>query len=238
MLLRLYKEPPPFFRALNVKIKFLYFSFLLGLVLLSNKISFLLLVLLFHLFILFLSKLSPKDLIKAYLEPLSIALLILFLKSFSFSSLTFNLYFFQKTLPIALKILSAFSLFLIFYYTTTFFEILRLLQWLRVPPLLKELIFLSFQTLVIIHDKVFLTYLSQKIRLGYDNFKNSMRSISYLIQCIFLNSLNSTENLFQSLRQRGFDFNNFPFFASSLSKKELLGCLFLLIFWSLLWKIL
>ncbi len=237
MLPLLYREPPSILKGVSEKLKFLYFLTLLILVLLSRTIYFPLVVFFSHLLILlFIFSLRPKTLFKLYLEPLLIALLIPLIKSLSLFPLVIKPELALKGTLYSFKILSAFSLFLIFYFSTNFFDTLRILQWLRVPVLLRELIFLTFQFLLIIHNKVLLTYLSQKTRLGYSNSKNSLRSFYYLIQSTFLNSLKHTETLLQSMQQRGYDFNHFPLTNSSLSLKSLLIFLVIILFWFGVWK--
>lgn len=235
MFLQLYKEAHPFFQKINEKTKFLYFIFLLILVLTTQKLSFLLLTLSFHMVIIIILVKKLKNLFKYFIEPLFIALLIPIIKSLSLFPLNFQSEIFLGNLFIFFKILSAFCLFLIFYFSTNFFETLQILHWLRVPFLLRELIFLTFRTLLILHKEILLIYLSQKIRLGYSSFKNSLSSFYYLIQGSFLNCLRHTETLLLSMAQRGYSFRNFPIPSSSLSKKEIFGFILILALWSFLW---
>ncbi|MFN4132541.1 MAG: energy-coupling factor transporter transmembrane component T family protein [Caldimicrobium sp.] len=235
MLLQLHKEVHPLFQRLNEKVKFLYFFSLLILVLTSQKLAFLCLVFTIHLVITVTLIKKPKKVFKYYVEPLFIAFSIPIIKSISLFPFNFQSHLFWENLPISLKILSAFSLFLVFHLTTNFFETLQILHWLRIPLLLRELIFLTYRTLMILHKEISLIYLSQKIRLGYSNLKNSLTSFYYLIQGTFLNSLRHSETLLQSMVQRGYSFSNFPLSSSKLSKKDILSLFLMLSLWGLLW---
>ncbi|MFN3504626.1 MAG: energy-coupling factor transporter transmembrane component T family protein [Caldimicrobium sp.] len=235
MLLHLYKDPPPFFQKLNGKIKFLYFIYLLILVLLAKSKIFLLVIFSFHFVLLFILLKSFKKLLSFYLEPLWIALSIPLIKAITLDPLSFNTSEFIANIIITLKVLSAFSLFLFFYLTNSFFEVLQILHWLKMPALIRELIFLTYRALILMHSEISHIYLSQKIRLGYSNLKNSLRSFSYLIQATFFNSLKHTESLLQSMLQRGYNYSNLPFSLPPLSKIDILRLSILLFLWSSLW---
>ncbi|MFN3567659.1 MAG: energy-coupling factor transporter transmembrane component T family protein [Caldimicrobium sp.] len=238
MFLHLYREPSPFFQKVNGKIKFLYFIYLLVLVLSAKSILFLIVIFSLHFFLLYFLIKSFKKLLSFYIEPLWIALLIPLIKAITLSPLSFEVPQFIANIIITLKVLSAFSLFLFFYLTNSFFEILQILHWLKMPTLIRELIFLSYRSLILMHSEVSQIYLSQKIRLGYSNLKNSLHSFSYLIQASFFNSLKHVETLLQSMLQRGYNYSNLPFSLPPLSKREILPLGFLLLFWSSLWIIL
>lgn len=222
--------------SLNEKIKFFYFLSLLIFVLTSSKLAFLSFVLLFHTILLFLFRVRFRDYFHYLAEPLFIALMLFLLKSLQIFPFRFNLEKVGENLIIPLKIMGASTLFLCFYFKTSFFEILRLLNWLRIPILLQELIFLTYRFISILHHEVSLIYLSQKVRFGYSNFKNALRSLNLLVQSAFIQNLHHTETFLQSMLQRGYDFKGLRLSSRKAPFKEKIVLILVIIIWGLLWK--
>lgn len=228
---------PPFIARLNIKIKFLYFCGLLLLTLLSKNSLFLVLLLGFHLLFLLTKRENLKELIHLYLEPLFVAFILVLLKGLDFSSFQSTLYNLKDNLFLGLRVLSAFTLFLFFYASLGFFEIIKLMNWLRISPFFQELFFLSYKFITLLKGDLSLVYLSQKNRLGYMGFRKSLSSLKYLVQASFFRALRHTEETLQSMQQRGFDFKNLPRTTDPLKVPELFYLLFALSLWTLLWII-
>ncbi len=228
---------PVFIVRLNIKIRFLYFCGLLLLILLSKNSLFLLLIFLFHLVFFLRDKENLRGLIHFYLEPLFIALILVILKGLDFSSFHNTLYNIKENLFLGLRVLSACTLFLFFYASLGFFEIIKLMHWLRISPFFQELFFLSYKFIHLLRGDLSLVYLTQKNRLGYGGFRKSLNSLKYLVQASFFKALRHTEETLQSMQQRGFDFKNLARTIDPLKASELFYLLFALSLWTLLWII-
>ncbi len=227
-----------FWLKLHPQSKFIYFLSLLLLILISSQILFLTLLFLFHLSLfLFLTK-HPKSLLKSYQEPFLIALLLLLIKSVTLSSLKVDFNIFYQNLYLALRILTAFTLFLLFSSSLKFFELAKLMSWLKVPAFFTELVYLTTKFISLLKEEIYSIYLAQKNRLGYVNLKNSLRSLNYLIQTGFFQSLRRSENLVHCMEQRGFDFKNLPFPLEKISSQEKFFLILLITSWFILWIIL
>lgn len=238
MHLALRREPCPALKALNSKTKLLYLLSLLILTLATKSSYFLSLILFFHLLLCYATGTTIKNLLKSLAEPLFVALMLILVKSVSLSPLSLNVQALFEGLTLALRILSAFSLFLFFYNSIFFTEILALLNWLRLPLLLQELIFLSFRFILILHQEIATIYLSQKNRLGYTNFSRSLKSLRLLVQSSFFQSFRHTERVLQAMQQRGFDYKNLIPYLSPIPRKDLLLLTITISTWLVLWIIL
>ncbi len=223
---------------INSKIKFLYFCLLLLLCLSSKNIFFLGALFLFHFGLLLNRAKKLKALLHYYLEPLFIASILVLIKSFDFSSLQNTLFSLKENLHLGLRVLSAFTLFLFFYTSLSFFEMIRLMNWLKVPALFQELMFLSFKFITLLREDISLVYLSQKNRLGYSGIKESYYSLRYLVQASFFKALAHSENILQSMYQRGFNFKNILLPLEPLNLKDLFYFLIACTGWIILWIIL
>jgi len=232
------KENSSLLQKFNHKTRFLYFLFLLLLILTSKSPLFLLMVFLSHFFLLLFLEKEKKELFSAYLEPVVIVIFLLLIKSLSLSSFRETLENLSLNLYLPLRVLSAFTVFYFFYVSLSFFEAVKLLNSLRVPPLFQELFFLSIKFITLLKEEVALIYLSQKNRLGYSGFKNSIRSLQYLSQASFFQALRSAENVMQSMEQRGFEIKNITASIEPLRAREFMFLFGLILFWSILWMVL
>lgn len=224
-----------FITRINLKIRFLYFCGLLFLVLLSKNSYFLSIVFLFHLAFLLSKNFKIKEFFHIYLEPFLVAFLLVLIKSVDFSSFDNTFITFRENLFLGFRVLSAFTLFIFFFTPLSFFETIKLMQWLRIPALFQELLFLSFKFISLLKEDISLVYLSQKNRLGYSGIKRSVNSLKYLAQASFFKALKHSENTLQSMQQRGFDFQNLSFFIEPLKSIEIFLFTLIFLFWILLW---
>lgn len=231
-------SPQVFITKINLKIRFLYFCGLLFLVLLSKNPYFLSTVFIFH-FVFFLSRdFKIKEVFHLYLEPLFVAILIVLIKSVDFSSLENTFISFKENSFLGLRVLTAFTLFIFFFVPLSFFETIKLMQWLRIPVLFQELLFLSFKFISLLKEDISLVYLSQKNRLGYSGIGRTINSLKYLAQASFFKAMGHSENTLQSMKQRGFDFSNLSFSIEPIKKIDIFLFSGILLLWILLWLIL
>ncbi len=227
-----------FFKRINLKIRFLYFCGLLLLILVSKNSLFLSLVFLVHFCCLLNRNLRLKEFGSIFLEPLFVAFLLVLIKSLDFSSLEHTIILLKENLFLGLRVLSAFSLFLFFQASLSFFEILKLMNWLKIPSFFQELLFLSFKFISLLKEDMFVIYLTQKNRLGYSSVRKTLRSLKYLAQASFFRALEHSENTLQSMQQRGFNFNNLVLSIEPIKEIEIFLLVIILMVWVFLWIIL
>ncbi|MDW8094161.1 MAG: CbiQ family ECF transporter T component [Caldimicrobium sp.] len=208
---------------------------LLLLTLSTKSISFLVLVIIYHSGLCYFSGISLRKLLKIFIEPLFVAIILLVIKSVQLSPLAFNISSFWENLHLALRILAGFSLFITFYFNTLFTEILALLNWLKIPLLLQELIYLSFRFIILLHQEIITIYISQKNRLGYTGFIKALISLKSLIKSSFLNALRVSELTLLAMHQRGFEYKNLVHSLSSLRIRDLYVLLLSISPWVGLW---
>lgn len=187
-----------------------------------------------HSSLIYFLRIPLKEILKALSEPLFIALVLFLIKSLRLSYPFFEGSEILPALKISLRIVGASLLFLIFLKTTSVTQVLALLNWLRVPLLLQELIYLSFRFIKLWHEEIQTIYLSQKNRLGYRGFVNSLRSLQYLIHGAFFQALERSEASLQAMYQRGYDFRNLLSVLPSLSFCEIGILLLICISWIVL----
>lgn len=221
-------------KELNVKVKFFYLLTLLAITLSSKSFLFIITVIVTHLLLLPLLKISLREIVKALLEPLFIATIIFLIKIIRTTHPFVDLTELVPSAKISLRIIGSSILFIIFLRITPITQVLALLNWLRVPLLLQELIYLTFRFVKLWHDEIQTIYLSQRNRLGYRGFMNSLRSFHYLIQGAFFQALERAEISLQAMYQRGYDYRNLLSVLPSLSPYELHFLLLTCLTWILL----
>ncbi len=200
----------------------------------TKNLKILFIVFVFHFFILFYIGVTIKELLKSLGEPIFVAFVIILLKCIKFSSPYFDLTGLIFGLGISLRILSSTLLLLIFLKTTPITQVLALMNWLRVPLILQELIYLTLRFIKLWHEEIQTTYFSQKNRLGYRGFINSLRSLQYLIYSAFFHALVRSENSLQAMYQRGYDYRNLLKVLPSLNFLELGLLLLMCLTWGIL----
>jgi cobalt/nickel transport system permease protein len=193
---------------LEGRLKFIYLFFVLSLVLISASIPFHAIVLSFHLTLLLLFRIPKKELLKAYIEPLFVAFMLLLIKSVSLFPFAFYPERFAENLSLATRVLSAFTLFLLIFYSFSFTELLQTLHSFRFPSLLVELMLLTHRFILLLYDEFLTIYYAQRNRLGFCGIRTYARSVKAVTHALFFKTLEHGENAIMSMRQRGYDFKN------------------------------
>ena len=193
---------------LEGRLKFIYLLFVLSLVLISTSIPFHATALFFHLTLLLVFRIPKKELLKAYAEPLFIAFMLLLIKSVSLSPLAFYPEHLAENLSLATRVLTAFTLFLLIFYSFSFTELLQTLHSFRFPSLLVELMLLTHRFILLLYDEFLTIYFAQRNRLGFSGIRTYARSVKAVTHALFFKTLEHGENAVMSMRQRGYDFKN------------------------------
>ncbi|MDH4263382.1 MAG: cobalt ECF transporter T component CbiQ [Spirochaetia bacterium] len=83
-------------------------------------------------------------------------------------------------------------------------EIINILKKFKTPILFLELLVIVYKFIFIIFETMDRIYISQKSRMGYENYKLSYKSLSKLISSVFIISLKRYEDLYHALESRCF----------------------------------
>jgi len=188
------------------RLKLIYLFSVLSLVLISSSVAFHALVFTLHLSLLLVFRISKKDLLKAYIEPLFVVFMLLLIKSISLSPLGFHLEKLLENINLATRVLSAFSIFILIFYTFSFTELLQTLHSFRFPSLLIELMLLTHRFILLLYDEFLTIYYAQRNRLGFCGVRTFPRSVNAVAQALFFKTLEHGENALMSMRQRGYEF--------------------------------
>ncbi|SCX80412.1 cobalt ECF transporter T component CbiQ [Alkaliphilus peptidifermentans] len=89
--------------------------------------------------------------------------------------------------------------------STPITEILYVLKKIKVPILLREIMFLMYRFIFLYIDTANKIYIAQKSRGGYSKLKASYYSISQLIIMLFLKSSYRGHMTYKALKARGYD---------------------------------
>ncbi|HQA03633.1 MAG TPA: energy-coupling factor transporter transmembrane component T [Thermodesulfovibrio thiophilus] len=154
-------------------------------------------------FTILLLDISFKSFIKRVTEPVFIGCVVVAIKS----GLPFHFYIdgFFLGIQIFLKIMASVSVVSLFFYFTSFYEILHGLKFLKIPSTFIEILFLTARFIFILQDEAERIYNAQKQRLGYTGFWKMIKSVSILSASLISNALRHAEQSFIAMRQRGYE---------------------------------
>lgn len=84
-------------------------------------------------------------------------------------------------------------------------EILSVLEKLHCPELLTELMLLIYRYIFILTDTASAIRTSQNCRLGYKDYRTSLRSFGELCAVLFVRALKRSNDLYAAMEARGYD---------------------------------
>ncbi len=116
-------------------------------------------------------------------------------------------------LNLILRALAAVNCMYFLALTTPMQDILAVLQRLRVPKLVLNLMELIYRYIFVLLEEAERMRKAQASRLGYQGFKRSVRSFGELLGQVFLRSYLRADKIYGALLARGFD-GEINFFAS------------------------
>jgi len=138
-------------------------------------------------------------------------------------------------LLIAVKVLSSVSVLLCTIYTTTANKIIMAAAWLKVPSELIDLSLLMYRYIFLFIGETYKVFQAQRLRFGYANFRNGIRSSAALLGLTFIRAFDQGSITQQAMNLRLYRGSFKPSKLPSLSKQEVLltgvTALFLFISW-------
>lgn len=170
------------------------------------------------------------------------AVVVFSLGSLKFGILPSEIPFMMETFLRVVALMTC-SLFLAF--TTPILDLLYIMEKLKVPKTLRELLLLFYKYIFILENSIEQIYNAQDCRLGYSSFKRSIYSLSSLIVSIFIKSLRDSEKFYTGLVSRSYD-GDIPSYGEDyvLTRKGIISVFvihtvffLILIRRSILWKI-
>jgi cobalt/nickel transport system permease protein len=159
----------------------------------------------------------PRLLLLRFAQPLFIAAMVLLLKAFTYGHLplfsvavagvTITGYVdgFREGLLIACRILGAVSVVALVGFSSSFFDLMSALAWLRVPRGLIEVALFAWRYLFVLFEDAMVIYHSQKNRLGYVCFRRGLSSFGTLSGALVIKAFDNSQTITTAMVQRGYD---------------------------------
>lgn len=110
-----------------------------------------------------------------------------------------------KALGLFFKVLGSVSCLYFLSLSTPMVDILSVLEKLKVPKLMIEMMGLVYKFIFILLDTANTMVTAQNSRLGYMNLRSGYRSLGALASTLFIRSFKRANDLYISLESRGYD---------------------------------
>lgn len=124
-----------------------------------------------------------------------------------------------RGLLIMCRVLGGVSLVLLLSLSTPADKLFLAAGWFRVPRIIIELALLIYRYVFVLAEEFVTMREAQRLRLGYHNWRQSMRSVSTLGACLILRAYDRAERVFEAMLVRGYTGTNFSG-AQAFSKKD------------------
>jgi cobalt/nickel transport system permease protein len=111
---------------------------------------------------------------------------------------------FDKGLLIMSRVLAGTSLILFLSMSTPAHKLLCAARWFRMPSVLVELSLLIYRYVFVLMEEMLIMQESQKVRLGYTSWRQSMNSLSALGAGVILRAYDRAERVYESMLVRGY----------------------------------
>jgi cobalt/nickel transport system permease protein len=105
---------------------------------------------------------------------------------------------------LALVIIAGVACISLLSFTTSIEEVLLALRKFKIPKTLLEIIFFIYKYISIFFQEAQTVYHAQVSRLGYINFKNSLRSLTILVGMLIVRSFSRAQAIYEAILARGY----------------------------------
>lgn len=168
---------------------------------LNNLHINLIIFLMMFIFTTVIAKIPIKNYLKLYYAPLAFLLIsiitIVISKSTNREAFLYSIrigknYFginensLRESIFIVFRVLSCISSMFFLALTTSINQLIKVFKKLKFPPVMVELIVLIYRFIFIFLEESKEIYNAQEMKYGYVGMKNSYRSISLLVKCLFI----------------------------------------------------
>jgi cobalt/nickel transport system permease protein len=182
-------------------------------------------------------KIPPKLLLLRLTAPLGIAAVVLITQIFFYGTTPmftvslagFHLVGYKEGLVhgflIMSRVMGGVSLILFLSMTTPTNKLLLATSWFRMPKIFVELTMLVYRYIFVLIEEAMVIKDAQKARLGYHNWRQSMRSLGVLGGTLVLRAYDRAERVFQAMLARGYTGSMSLSYQGNFGKKDLIDAL-------------
>jgi cobalt/nickel transport system permease protein len=136
----------------------------------------------------------------------------------------------KRGLHLALIILGGVSQIILFSMTTPLDRILKALRWFRIPEILVEIGILMHRYIFLFFEQIESIHSAQKIRMGYSNWRRSMRSLGELGGMLLIRTLDRAQMSFSAMQARAYSGRLFFYQPLILRKQDIMAAILLVLF--------
>jgi cobalt/nickel transport system permease protein len=111
----------------------------------------------------------------------------------------------QNALLIVTRVMGCASAMNFLALTTPMVEVIQLLRRLRVPDLIIDLMTLMYRFIFVLLDSLNQMVLAQEVRLGFNGWRNSLRSVAQIAANLFIDAFRRSQRLQTALEGRGWE---------------------------------
>lgn len=188
----------------------------------------------FCLIILLAIKIPPRLLLLRLTMPLVMAVIVLITQIFFYGTTPlfaisfwgFRLVGYEEGLAqgflIMSRVIGGVSLILFLSMSTPTNKLFLAASWFRVPKIFIELALLVYRYIFVLIEEVITIKDAQKVRLGYHNWRQSMRSLGILGGSLILRAYDRAERVFEAMLARGYSGTMAINYQPKFSRKDYL----------------
>lgn len=113
----------------------------------------------------------------------------------------------EKGVIIALRAVSAITSMYFLILTTPINQQIKVMKKIKLPTIFVELYVLTYRFIAIFFEEAILIHTAQTMKFGYNNYKNSMNSLSILLKVLFIRIMKRYKDMESILEIKHFDGN-------------------------------
>lgn len=113
----------------------------------------------------------------------------------------------EKGSIIALRAVSAISSMYFLILTTSINQQIKVMKKVKLPTVFVEIYVLTYRFIAIFFEEAILIHTAQTMKFGYNNYKNSMNSLSILLKVLFIRIMKRYKDMESILEIKQFDGN-------------------------------
>jgi len=202
--------------GMEVRTKIVFTAIALVINLLSTNIYTPIAIAIFCLITLLAIRIPPKLLVLRLTMPLVMAAVVLITQIFFYGATPlftislwgFHLVGYEEGLArgflIMCRVIGGVSLILFLSMSTPANRLLLAASWFRMPKIFIELTLLVYRYIFVFMEEAIAIKDAQRVRLGYCNWRQSMRSLGVLGGSLILRAYNRAERVFEAMLARGY----------------------------------
>lgn len=109
-----------------------------------------------------------------------------------------------RGLLIMCRVLGGVSLILLLSMSTPADKLFTAASWFKIPGTIIEIALLIYRYVFVLIEEISIMKDAQRVRLGYHNWRQSMKSVSTLGACLILRAYDRAERVFEAMSVRGY----------------------------------